>query len=62
MATLVPLDPSDPRNPSHPCHEQQWIELAGALGEAMADYDWDRMHANKERAGSDKAESGGGLL
>jgi hypothetical protein len=62
MAELVPLDLSDPRNPSNPIHEQRWIELAGALGEAMADYDWDRMHANKESAGSDKAKSGGGLL
>jgi len=39
-----PLDSADPRNPDHPSHDQQWIELAKAMGRAAADADWDRLH------------------
>jgi hypothetical protein len=29
-------DPSDPRNPNHPSHDEQWMEVARAIGRAMA--------------------------
>jgi hypothetical protein len=38
------LDPSDPKNPDHPSHETRWLELAAALGQMMADADWNRLH------------------
>lgn len=30
------LNPIDPRNLSHPCHDEQWLELAKAIGRDMA--------------------------
>ena len=38
------LPPNDPRSIDHPFHAERWIELAGVLGRAMADYDFDRLH------------------
>jgi hypothetical protein len=38
------LDPDDPRNPNHPSHDEKWLELARALGRALADRDFDRLH------------------
>jgi hypothetical protein len=32
-----------PRNPDHPIHDEQILELARALGRAMADRDFDRQ-------------------
>jgi hypothetical protein len=37
-AIMRPLDPSDPRSLDHPCHDQQWLELTGTLGKALAGY------------------------
>jgi hypothetical protein len=45
------LPPDDPRNPDHPMHRDKWLELARALGRAMADHDWNRMHADEENGG-----------
>jgi hypothetical protein len=42
------LDPADPRNPDHPSHDDQWLELARALGRAMADRDFDRLYGTIE--------------
>jgi hypothetical protein len=40
-----PLDPADPRSVDHPSHDGQLLELVRALGRAMADQDFDRLHA-----------------
>ncbi len=52
-ATIRPLDPDDPRSLDHPSHDEQWRELAKALGRAMADRDFDRMQRAKAK-GQDK--------
>jgi hypothetical protein len=44
VGIIRPLDPSDPRSLGHPCHEQQWLDLARALGRALARQEWDRLH------------------
>jgi hypothetical protein len=31
------LDPADPRSLDHPCHREQVLELARAIGRALAD-------------------------
>ena len=31
-----PLDPDDPRNLDHPSHDEQWMELARAIGRSIA--------------------------
>jgi hypothetical protein len=43
-----PLDPADPRSPDHPNHDEAWLELARALGRAMADRDFDRAQAERK--------------
>jgi len=40
---IRPLPADDPRNPDHPIHDEQILELARALGRAMADRDFDRQ-------------------
>jgi hypothetical protein len=45
------LDPSDPRSLDHPCHNEQWLELARALGRAMADEDFDAVHGKNKGSG-----------
>lgn len=45
------LNPLDWRNPYHPRHDAQWFRLAGILGRAAADADWDRLHKSEEGAG-----------
>ena len=37
------IDPSNLQSLSHPSHKQQWLQLAGVLGRAMADKDFDRF-------------------
>jgi hypothetical protein len=51
------LDPSDPRNPNHPSHDEQWLELAGALGRAMADRDFDRLYGKQGAKENGKIKS-----
>jgi hypothetical protein len=51
-----PLDPSDPRSLDHPCHEQQWLDLAGAIGRELARLEWERRHGT---AKGDTNEAGG---
>ncbi len=38
------LDPNDPRNLDHPSHEEQWLELARALGRLDARKDFEAIH------------------
>jgi hypothetical protein len=38
------LPADDPQSMDHPSHEEQRLELARALGRAMADRDFDRLH------------------
>jgi hypothetical protein len=42
--TVRPLDPDDPRNPRHPSRREVWLELADAIGEEMAQRDFERLH------------------
>ena len=51
------LDPSDPRNPNHPCHDDQWDELAEAIGRMLARQDY----AQSQRGSDHGDEDGGGL-
>jgi hypothetical protein len=37
------LDSDDPRNPNHPGHDEQWLEVARALGRSMADAEFDEL-------------------
>lgn len=30
-----PVDPADPRSLEHPAHDEQWLELARALGRQL---------------------------
>jgi hypothetical protein len=39
-----PLDPSDPKNLNHPCHDQQWLELARAIGRSLARKQYEEDH------------------
>ena len=45
--TIRRLDPADPRNPDHPSHEEQWLEVARAIGRAMADRDFDEAQRKR---------------
>src|SRR5450631_2761570 len=47
--TIRPLDPADPRNPDHPSHEEQWLEVARAIGRAMADRDFEEAQRKRTR-------------
>jgi len=59
---IRPLPDDDLRNPAHPIHEQQWLELAAALGRMAADEDWDRLHNRTMNGREDgKAKDGGHL-
>src|SRR5262245_17945008 len=49
-AIMVPLDPSDPRSPDHPIHREQWLELARAIGRAMANEAFDRLYGSRPDA------------
>jgi hypothetical protein len=49
------LDPSDPRSLEHPSHREQFLELAGAIGRALARRDFERAHGNNERTPSDES-------
>jgi hypothetical protein len=44
-----PTWPIDPRNPNHPNHDEGWLEVAKALGRAMADRDYNRMQTEKDQ-------------
>ena len=35
-AIVRPLAPDDPRNLNHPSHNEQWLEIARAIGRQMA--------------------------
>jgi len=41
---LRKVNPIDPRNIDHPSHDEDWLEMARAIGRAMADHDWDRIN------------------
>jgi hypothetical protein len=41
------LIPDDPRHVDHPCHQDQWLQLARALGRTLADRDFNREHGAK---------------
>jgi hypothetical protein len=41
-------DPSDPRNPNHKCHDDQWMEVARAIGRAMAREQFAKDHADDQ--------------
>jgi hypothetical protein len=47
MGILRSLDPSDPRSMDHPSHDEQFLELARAIGRSLADDEWDRRHPKK---------------
>jgi hypothetical protein len=48
------LPPGDPRSLDHPCHDEQWLELARAIGRSMARQHYARCKA--ERTADDKTE------
>jgi hypothetical protein len=41
------LDPDDRRNLDHPCHDEQFLELARAIGREMARQQYARDHETK---------------
>jgi hypothetical protein len=43
QGVVRPLGPDDPRNLSHPCHREQFLELARAIGRALADQAYDEL-------------------
>jgi hypothetical protein len=56
------VPPDDPRNPNHPSHDEQWLELARALGRALADRGFDRMQEERRKpvwVASPKGSEGG---
>jgi hypothetical protein len=38
------VNPISPRNIHHPCHDEQWLELARALGRLDARKDFETIH------------------
>jgi hypothetical protein len=44
QGTIRPLDPDDPRSLDHPSHDEQWLELARALGRLDARKDFETIH------------------
>lgn len=54
---IRPLDPTDPRNPDHPDRKSGWLEVARALGRAMAESDFNSLHRRENEKGG-----GGNLL
>jgi hypothetical protein len=49
VAVIRPLDPSDRRSLEHPSHDEQWLELARAIGRSMADEEFDSQDAKKKK-------------
>jgi hypothetical protein len=50
------LDPSDPRSPDHPSHDEQWDELAKAIGRRMAREQYARDHQGGNNADDEAAD------
>lgn len=48
LGIIRQLDSCDPRSLGHSSHKQQWLELAGVLGRAMADQDWEKEQDAKD--------------
>jgi hypothetical protein len=44
------LNPIDPRNINHPCHDEQWDELARAIGRAIGRAQYERDHGRLTNA------------
>jgi hypothetical protein len=51
IGIVRPLPPDDPRSLDHPSHKEQWLKVADALGELLADLDWDRLHGGEHEEG-----------
>jgi hypothetical protein len=47
-----PTWPINPRNPNHPCHDEQWLELAGALGRMEAREEFELLQRQRNKEGS----------
>jgi hypothetical protein len=45
--TIRPLPDSDPHNLSHPSYRENWLAVARAIGEALADEDYERDLLNR---------------
>jgi hypothetical protein len=51
--TIRPLDPADPRSLDHPCHNDQWLELAKAIGRSMAREQYAKDHGKPDEAATE---------
>src|SRR5215471_7472337 len=47
-AVIRPLDPADPASWDHPSHDEQWLELARAMGRTAARREWKRLHGDQD--------------
>jgi hypothetical protein len=45
------LPADDPQNPGHASHREQWLEVARAIGRALAEQDYERAKGNDNRSG-----------
>jgi hypothetical protein len=50
---IPPLDPDHPQSLDHPSHKEKWLELARALGRAMAHHDFDLARDADEKDSRD---------
>jgi hypothetical protein len=55
---IRPLPDSDPNNLNHPYHRENWLAVARAIGEALADEDHERELMKR---GNHEEEQGGDL-
>lgn len=51
VGTVKPLPADDLRNPEHPSHDEAWLEVARALGRALADRDFERQQQGEKNEG-----------
>lgn len=42
------LPESDPHNPGHVSHREQWLEIARAIGRALAERDYNRARGTHD--------------
>ena len=55
---IRPLPDSDPHNLNHPSHRENWLAVARAIGESLADEDYERELMDR---GTNEDEQGGDL-
>ena len=53
---IRPLNPADPRSLDHPSHDEQWLELARALGRSMARAQYERDKTDEAAEPEDRRD------